>query len=256
HSAWLRSFGGNPRVLGETITLNDVPFTIVGVAPPLFRGAAWEARNDMQVWVPLAANRRLLHEVLGDAQLFRAIARLRRGSTRASAAGAVEVVAHHALAERARAAGREASPQGRDPSAEVVPLLADNLEPEFEARARFVTLAFGVLGLLTLLVTCANVSSLQTGLALARRREVAIRISLGAQRGRVIRQLVTESLLLATLAAGAAIGVTFAMIRVILGIVGSFSFELVFDWTTLVFTFGVALAAGLLFGLSPALHTT
>jgi predicted permease len=256
HAAWTRSFGEDPGVLGRTITLNDVPFTIVGVAPPLFRGAYWEARDDMQVWLPLASHRRVFPGVSGDDELFRAIARLRPGVTRESASAAVEVVAGRIMAERDRAEDRDASARDRDPSAEVVPLLADNLEPAFEANARFVKLAFGVLGLLTLLVTCANVSSLQTGLALARRRELAIRMSLGAARVRVIRQLVTESLLVATLAAGAAIGVTFAIIRLILAIAGSLSFELVFDGKTLVFTFGVALAAGLLFGLSPALHAT
>jgi predicted permease len=145
---------------------------------------------------------------------------------------------------------------GRDPAVEVAPLLADNLEPGFEANTRFVKFAFSVLGLLTLLVTCANVGSLQTGLALARRREIALRMSLGAQRGRIIRQLITESLALSLLAAGGAVIVTLCLIRTLLRIVGTFSFDLVFDRTAIVFTFGVALLAGLLFGLSPALHAT
>ncbi|MQA91385.1 MAG: FtsX-like permease family protein [Gemmatimonas sp.] len=256
HALWTRSFAEDPGVLGRTITFHDVPFTIVGIAPPRFRGASWEARDDMQVWLPLSGHRRVFPEIPSEAELFRAIARLQPGITHETAGAAVDVVAGRIMSDLDRAPSQDAFALGRDPSAEVVPLLADNLELGFEANARFVKLSFGVLGLLTLLVTCANVSALQTGLALARRREIAIRMSLGAQRVRVIRQLVTESLLLSILAAGAAVGVSLALMRVLLSIVGAFSFDLVFDRTTLLVTFGVALAAGLLFGLSPALHAT
>jgi putative ABC transport system permease protein len=256
HAAWTRTFAEDPSILGRTITLNEVPFTIAGIAPPLFRGAAWEARDDMQVWLPLSSHRRVFPEISTEAELFRAVARLRPGITPEAAEAAVEVVARRVTSNRDRAPGRDTPVPDRDASADVAPLLADNGEPGFEANARFVRLAFGVLGLLTLLVTCANTSALQTGLALARRREIAIRSSLGASRLRVVRQLVTESLLLATLAAAAAVGVSFVIFRVILGIVGAFSFNLVFDGTSVAFTFGVALAAGLLFGLSPALHAT
>ncbi|MEX2582557.1 MAG: ABC transporter permease [Gemmatimonadota bacterium] len=256
HATWSRSFAEDPGVLGRTIVVNDVPITIVGVAPPLFRGAYWEARDDMQLWVPMADRSGVLAPFDEEAEIYRVVARLRPGITREAAGAAVNVVADRILTELDRARAQDGSQLGRDPSAEVVPLLADNLQPDFETNARLVKLVFGVLGLLTLLVTCANVSALQTGLALARRREIVIRMSLGAQRARIIRQLVTENLLLATLAGGAAVGVTLAIIRVLLAIVGSLSFELVFDGTSLFFTFGVALTAGLLFGLSPALHAT
>ena len=256
HAAWTRSFGQDPRIVGRTITLADIPFTIVGVAPPRFRGAAWEARDDMQVWLPQSSHGRVLPGVSSDAEQFLAIGRLRPGITREAASAAAGVVAGRITSDRERDPTLAASSPGRDPSVEVAPLLADNLEPGFEANTRFVKLAFSVLGLLTLLVTCANVGSLQTGLALARRREIAIRMSLGAQRVRVVRQLVTESLLLSVLAAGGAVALTLALIRALLMIVGTFSIELVFDRTAVFFTFGVALMAGLLFGLSPALHAT
>jgi len=261
HAAWTRTFAEDPNIVGRTITLADLPFTIVGIAPPRFRGAAWEARDDMQVWLPLPSHVRIFPELAGDAELFLAIGRLQPGTTRQAASAAADVVADRITAHRTTAdsdddPAQAASRLARDPSVEVVPLLSDNLEPGFEANARFVKVAFGVPGLLALLVTCANLGALQTGLALARRREIAIRLSLGAQRVRVIRQLVTESLLLSIFAAGSAIALTLVLIRALLGIVGTFSFELVFDRTTLLFTFGVALAAGLLFGLSPALHAT
>lgn len=256
HAAWTRSFARDPGIVGRTITLGDVPFTIVGIAPPRFRGAAWEARNDMQAWLPLSSHVRVLPEIPDDAELFHAIGRLRPGTTREAAGAAAHVIAGRIASEPGKNTGDATSMVARDPSVEVAPLLADNLEPGAEGNIRFAKLAFSVLGLLTLLVTCANVGSLQTGLALARRREIAIRMSLGAHRGRVIRQLVTESLLVSFLSGVGAVAVTLGIIRTLLGIVGSFSFELVVDQTVIGFTFGVALLAGVLFGLSPALHAT
>ncbi len=266
--AWTRVFAQDSSVVGRTLTVADVPFTIVGIAPPRFRGAAWEARDDMQLWLQLSNYRHLFPGRASDSPLLYAIGRLQPGVTRAAADAAVKRVAERLASERplARAPdassashasdATDASDAARDPSVDVVPLLADNLEPGFESSARFVKLAFAVLGLLTLLVTCANLGALQTGLALARRREIAIRLSLGGQRTRVVRQLVTESFMLSLLAALGAVALTMALLRTILGIVGTFSFELVFDGTVIGFAFGVALAAGLLFGLSPALHAT
>ncbi len=256
HVAWERSFGMDPAIVGRTITLADVPFTIVGVAPPRFRGAAWEARDDMQIWLPLASYAQVFPDAPHDAARFFAIARLQPGISRESATPAARVAAERIAAARGADSSDAADQLPRDPSVEVAPLLADNLEPGAEEQLQYASLAFGVLGFLTLLVTCANVGALQTGLALARRREIAIRMSLGAQRSRVIRQLVTESLLLSLLAAGGAVAMTLAIIRALLGIVGTFSFELVFDQSAIIFAFAVALLAGLLFGLSPALHAT
>ena len=256
HAVWTRAFAEDPRILGRTITLNDVPFLVVGVTPPRFRGAYWESQDGLQVWLPVSSHRSVVPGVTSDAELFRAVARLRPGITRKAATGAVGVVAGRTVPDPDRAQDQIASFLGRDPSADVAPLLAGNVAPGSEVQMRVGKLAFGVLGLLTLLVTCANVSTLQTGLALARRREIAVRMSLGASRFRVVRQLVTESLLLAVLAAGAAAGVSFAIFRTLLAISGHLSFDLVFDRTTLSFTVGIALAAGLLFGISPALHAT
>jgi predicted permease len=255
HAAWTRSFAQDSGMVGRTITLADVPFTIVGIAPPRFRGAASEARNDMQVWLPLSSHRRVFPEVPNDAALLYAIGRLQPGISREAATAAAKVVAQRITSTQPMDSSDVVSRLSRDPSVEVAPLLADNLEPGAEANARNVTLAFSALGLLILLVTCANVGSLQTGLALARRREIAIRMSLGAHRGRVTRQLLTESLLLSLFAAGGAVAVTSAILRALL-MIATFSFELVFDWTAILFAFGVALVAGLLFGLSPALHAT
>src|SRR5690606_21989319 len=154
-----------PGILGRTITLNGVPVTIVGIAPPRFRGAIWEARNDLQAWLPLSSHRAVLPEVPDDAALFRVVARLRPGVTRESAGAAVAVVARRVSADLDRSPDPGLSEPGRDASADIAPLLVDNLEPGFDANARQVKLAFGVLGLLTLLVTCANTSALQTGLA-------------------------------------------------------------------------------------------
>ena len=254
HAVWTRSFAQDPAILGRTVTLADVTFTVIGVTAPRFRGAAWEARDDMQVWVPLGAQRRVFPGTPAAVAQFSVIGRLQPGTTHAAATAAAKVVA--ARRPSVAVAGADTALAQRDPSVEVVPLLADNLEPGAEANLRLVAVAFTALGLLTLLVTCANVGALQTGLALARRREIAIRLSLGAHRTRVIRQLVTESIVLALVAGLGAVGVTVGILRFLLRIVGSFSFELAFDSTAIAVAFGTALLAGLLFGLSPALHAT
>ncbi|MBL8981191.1 MAG: ABC transporter permease, partial [Gemmatimonadetes bacterium] len=146
HALWTRTFAQDPAILGRTITLADVAFTVIGVAAPKFRGAAWEARDDMQVWVPVESQRRVFPGVSTEVAQFSVIGRLQPGATLDAATAAARVVAARrptpgvVVADTALAL--------RDPSVEVVPLLADNLEPGAEANMRLVAVAFAALGLL------------------------------------------------------------------------------------------------------------
>lgn len=251
HAAWSQLFDGDPGVIGSTVAVNGVPVTVVGVAPEEFNGV--DGSDAWQLWMPLAARETVMRGVPAP---FKAAARLRPGMTAEVASGAVRVVAARAAqAEAAR--GPAASQQVPvRPSAEVVPLLAGNGSPTFDGEVWSMSLGVGLLGMLVLLVTCTNVSALLTGLAVARRHEIAVRLSLGADRGRILRQLLTENAVLACVAGAAALGLAALALRAADVLLPPLPMKLEITGQAVAFTFGVALAAGLVFGLSPALHAT
>lgn len=242
--AWRTLFEERRDIIGSTVTINGVPITIVGVAPKLFNGAS--GNGGLQVWLPLAAR----HVVLtSDDVHFSALGRLRPGVSAAMADAAVRTIGM-----------RTDTVSGdrviRDPSTEVVPLLSANDIPEFDADIGAMTIVMALLGLVVLLVTCTNVSALLTGLASARRQEIAVRLSLGAPRIRLIRQLLTESAVIALIAGLAALATVTLLIQGARALLVEFPLEIGVRWPTLAFTFAVALGVGVLFGLSPALHAT
>jgi predicted permease len=254
YTAWDELFGKSPDAIGSTVTVNGVAVTIVGVAPERFIGMGPIAR--FTLWMPLAARQMVTP---GGAGGLRAVARLRPGTTAGEATAATRVIARRMsrveeLPTRDPETG--AAIRDLDRSTEVVPLLASSGDPMFERDVRLMSLMVGFLGLMVLLVTCTNVSALLTGLATARRQEIAIRLSLGAARARLIRQLLTESALLASLAAAAALGIVWMVTRSVVRLIPHFPLEMGINWPVTLFTFGVALAVGGLFGLSPALHAT
>jgi predicted permease len=244
HTAWEQLFDRDPGVIGARLLANGVPLTVVGVAPERFIGVAGYER--IQLWMPLAARRLVADGPVGG---YRAAARLRPGVSPQAATAAVEAVV-------ARAAAADPGLRALEPSADVVRLLSANGDPMFDRDVRLMSVTVGLLGLIVLLVTCTNVSALLTGLASARRQEIAIRLSLGAPRSRIIRQLLTESALLASLAAAAALGIVWFVLRAADAALPFIPLELGVTWRATTFTFGIALAVGVAFGLSPALHAT
>lgn len=263
YGMWQQRFGGATDVIGRTVRINDVPVEIVGVAPPRFLGT--ESRRRITIWVPLAAYPLLAKRSTAaftsyDSTFLKAAARLRPNVTPQTA---TPVVA--GIATRGFRAGPEdaAGPDGSGTltaarrataSADVAPMLASNSRVSSRADLLVSSIASGAASFLILLITCANVSALLVGLAVARRREVGVRLSLGAPRRRLIRQLLTESVLLALIAGAVALLLTTLGIRLIGAALGDV--QLVLDWPVVIATCGIAIAAGILFGLSPALHAT
>jgi len=254
HDLWRQRFGGARGAVGSTLRVNGFPVEIVGVAPPRFHGT--DGGGGATVWVPLAAypllQKRTPAVFLGHDSLFlAAAARLRPGVAAEAAAPVVAGIAERAL--RRERGGAEAA-EAETASADVVPMLASNARVSSRADLLVSAAAAGGLALLALLITCTNVSALLVGLAVARRREIGVRLSLGAPRGRLVRQLLTESVLLALVAAAVGLGVTSAGI----GLAGSAleGVQLVVDRRVTAATCAVAVATGILFGLSPALHAT
>jgi predicted permease len=251
HVLWERYFDRAPDVVGKTMKVNDVPVTIAGVAPRRFAGAR-TGGSQVRVWLPLNARPVVQRTSAGpaslDSALFGLIARRRSGTDIEQTTAAVRTIAAR-FAEETR---RDISPVV---STDVVPLLANNYFPasgDPPGLAGRVTTLF--MPVLILLITCTNVSALLAGLGVARRREMAVRLSLGAARRRIVRQLVTESVLLAVAAAALGLLVIWFLLKTFDASIPDL--VIVLDWRAFVFSFGVAVATGILFGFSPALHGT
>ena len=263
HAMWTRRFGAAPDVVGRIVRVNDVPVEIVGVAPPRFLGTS--DGEPMTMWVPLAAYPLLQRRSAGaflsaDSVFLTAFARLRPGVTATTATPVVAGIAERMFRpgqvgvpeHLARSDAAVAPTQAGD--ADVVPMLAGNVRVSNRRDLLVSAAAAGGFALLVLLITCTNVSALLVGLAVARRREIGVRLALGARRGRLVRQLLTESVLLAAIAAAVGLVVTAVGIRVAGAALEDV--QLVVDWRVALGTCTVAIVTGLLFGLSPALHAT
>ena len=259
HHTWVAMFDSLPDVIGRTFEINGIPVTITAVAPRGFAGTR-EISHPFAAWLPLGAYTTL--ERTGpsvfaspDSARFFAFARLTAGVTHAAAEPAAKAIAARAAAARTEQVG---APVPVIATADVVPLRAMNDNPDLDEPMRQVGTVLGMLTLLVLLVTCTNVSSLLVGAAVARRREIAVRLSMGAARRRIIRQLLTESVLLAVAAGALGMLIMWTVLKVVNQRVPAqyFGDYVRFDWQGFVFTFGFAIATGVLFGLSPALHGT
>ncbi|MGH7467792.1 MAG: ABC transporter permease [Longimicrobiales bacterium] len=252
HAVWDRHMGGAPDVLGKTIKVNDVAFTIVGVAPRRFAGTR-PGGSQVRVWVPLSTRalvQRTNVSLLSsrDSALFGLAARLRPGIEPLQTMPVVQAIA-------ARSAQQTLRARAHSPSTDVVTLLANNYFPpsgrQPDTMGRMSSM---LIPLLILLICCTNVSTLLVGLAVARRREIAVRLSLGAARRRVVRQLITESVLLALAAAVFGLVIILILLRVFGARVPDV--QMVLPWPAVLFTFGLAIVTGIVFGASPALHAT
>jgi predicted permease len=258
HSLWQR-FGADTAMIGRIVRVNGVAVRVAGVAPPKFQGPMAGPDLGAYLWMPLAARAQLVRSTAyalasRDSTLLQAVARLTPNSTTETATGVARGVAA-AWAPTDTAAwvpgNARAARNAAQYSADVVPLSGvTDLGGEY--LVGFALAATGAL--LILLITCTNVSALLVGAGVARRREIAIRLSLGASRGRLVRQLVTESSLIAL--AGGALG-----LMVYWSIFKWMAWEfgddgLGPDLSTVAFTALIALGTGIIFGLSPALNAT
>ena len=259
HRMWVSTYGADPNVLGQTLSLTGASYTIVGVAPKEFRGTRLGSNPDL--WIPLAslsfigtgslgAQSRLTGR--GQRWIGGIVARRHPGVTVEQARADMLGISRQ-LEEEFGRGGRtittEASASMTLPAAQT----GDDI-------VRFVSLLMVVVGA-ALLIACANVANLFLSRAVARRREIGLRIALGAGRSRLVHQLLIESLLLSV--AGAAAGLFVANIALDLlgtyalpGFVSIASLDLQLDGRVLLFTAVVALTTGVLFGLAPALQTT
>lgn len=245
YAFWQTHFASNPRIIGRTIELDEKPYTVVGVMPARFR-FIWD--QPVKVLVPLAFGPSDLSAAARSSRNLETIGRLNPGVTPAEAQAEMDAIAH-----RLEAAYPEAN---KDWGLKVEPLHAayhrQLLEP-------FMVLLGAVA--LVLLICCVNVANLLLARATARRREISIRLAIGASRGRLMRQLLTESILLGL--AGGVLGLLLAYWGVsLLRSASLHYFEVIgiegmsLDLPVLLFTLGITLLTGVTFGLAPAIHTS
>jgi putative ABC transport system permease protein len=241
---WQERFNRDPAVLGQALTLNGAPHTIIGVLP---EAASAFPLNQIQIWVPRPPEIPYIVPVQlnGGSYFFQTVARLRPGVTLERAREAMNVIA---------AGYRTSNPANVDAASEieVVPLLEDAVG----AQRQGYLMLFAAVGCV-LLIACANIANLLLARFAARRKEIAARFALGASRGRVLRQLVTESMIVAML--GGAVGLLVAQWA--LGAVVALGADLIpraveirLDPTALAFTVLVTLVTGLAIGLLPGLQ--
>ena len=251
YPVWERFFARDAAVLGRTIAVDGLPVRIVGIAPLRFTGLG--DMDPLTVWMPIASRPLLIPGVSSQPETFAVAARLAPGMTPQQATPAVDVIGKRAAA--AIEATRPSATEMRY-GTDVVPMRAINEDPQFDSEPLGMSIGFSLIATLVLLVTCTNVSALQTGLAMMRRREIAIRLSMGASRRRIIRQLLTETVILATLAASAGLGLVWALHQFMKANPLGEGIDPGISAPALAFAFGLSLVVGVLFGLSPALHAT
>ncbi|HET9365483.1 MAG TPA: ABC transporter permease, partial [Candidatus Angelobacter sp.] len=253
---WQRKFAGDRSVIGQNVLINGQGFTIIGVAPSGFQGTNLIGGPDM--WIPMSMHDQILTgftKVLFTERRFlgfNAFGRLKEGVGTEQARAELQAIASDL--ERAFPLANK----GR--SFTTQPILESSISPNQRgAFQRAGAMMMTVVGIV-LLVACFNIANLLLARASSRKREMSIRAALGASRGRIITQLLTEAVMLAL--AGGALGLGLALIgrdvmwRFRPPLLPEGSMDLSLDWHVLAFTMLVALGTGIVFGLAPALQSS
>jgi len=252
---WSRRFGSDPGVLGQTVLLNNQPFTVVGVTPRGFTGV--RVLDNPAFWVPVSMHQSILTGTLATyfdhrrALISHLVGRL--------APGVSEEAARQAITRLGESLREQFPNHNKDRSFTVLSLQESMVgaeQRELLLRAGFLLMI--VVGLV-LLVACANVANLLLARSASRRKEIALRLALGAPRWRIVRQLLAESLLLAFVAGLTGLVIAFwarqALWSLRPPILTASPLDLRFDPRVLLFTLVVTVVTGVLFGLAPALQS-
>ena len=254
---WQSEFGGEPGVIGRSIHLQGFPFTVVGVAEASFSNLT--PGNSFDLWVPMAVRPKLekgwtpASENAGSWWVV-ALARLKTGVSRSQAEAAVRRVFYNQMLH-----GDKPLFEARDaPALQLLPANTGltGVRRKLSAPLYVLMLAVGIV----LLIACANVAGLMLARAAGRQKEIAVRLALGASRGRIVRQLLTESLAIST--AGGALGIAMAIwsARGLLQLLATImdrptGFSANLDPRVLAFTLAASIVTGILFGLVPAISS-
>jgi predicted permease len=257
HGFWQRRFGSDPSVIGKTITFFDVPTTIVGITSPSFFGI--QPGENPDLWLPIHLMAVVRPEALGEGYDWLCLmGRVRPGREIRRAQSELAVAFQHYRTEHV--AGMNAEDRRRLQQERLELRHAGNGWTRLRDQLRQPLMVMTVVTVMVLIIVCANVASLMLARAVARRREFSIRAALGAHRLRLVRQLITENVLLAVL--GSVLGLVVAHwgTRLLVSFAGiqpdPLSFNLAPDTRVLGFTMALSLVTSLVFGLVPALRSS
>jgi predicted permease len=266
HDLWRRRFGADPALIGKTIELNHQALTVIGVAPPEYNGMI--RLLAAEVWVPVMMVPQLnptdgtsLLKNRGSDWLF-IVGRLKPEATLEQARARFDLIAGQL---------REAYPESWRKRAESGPTLEKSVTilPESETRIppgegdgayAFIAVVLTIINLV-MLIACLNLANLLLARATTRGKEMAVRLALGAARWRIVRQLLTESVVLAAVAAPAGVLLAIWLMNALASSLPAFqgirfAIDLQLDWRVLLYTLAVSFMVGMLFGLAPALQAS
>jgi macrolide transport system ATP-binding/permease protein len=262
HGFWQRRFGSDAQLVGSSIKLNGKPFTVIGITHPEFVGLRREMPD---IWLPLAMRGAMATDRFDsvasekrdwyggqDFPWVTIFARLKPGRTAAEARSEMNVLL-----------GRLVTQSNTDQQRTIAVDPINEQKVPFEAWM-FIGMVLGATGLI-LLIACLNIANMQLARAIARQKEIGVRLCLGASRWRLVRQLVIESLVLSVVGGVAGVLLAWWSLNLFLSVVFvryageemlRVALDLSPDWRVLAYSFGLALLSGVAFGLVPALRTT
>ena len=252
YESWQKRFGGDPNIVGKDVLLNNHQFKVVGIAPAGFKGT--ELVYTPEIWLPSSMMQWVEPgaDWLEDRNTrnFFAVGRLKPGVSARQAEASLNLLAQQLA--------KEYPDTNEGQSIKVVP--PGFILPDIRGAVVSFTWVLMAAVALVLVVTCTNLAGLMLARATDRRREIAIRLAMGANRMRLIRQLLTESVLLSVVGGVAGVVLAFWIVDVLLAFKPPIDFPLAMDididWRVLLFSLCVSLLAGAIFGLAPALQAT